>query len=355
MKKLKIAQLSPPWLEVPPKKYGGTELIISHLTEGLIKKGHEVTLFASGDSKTKAKLISIFPKALYWQGFSQEEPYWPLLHTLACFERAQDFDIIHNHFHFWGISLSALTKTKVITTYHGDFKTVVKEKTIKYQILKKFKEAPLVAISNSQRKIKGLKLNFVATIYNGINVQKFQFSEKRGNYLAWLGRITPKKGILEAIEIAKKARLPLRIAAKIDKNYLPDVEFYEKKVKPLIDGKKIVYIGEIGGYKEKSKFLGGALALLNPIKWEEPFGLVMSEAMASGTPVIVFDRGAAKEVVKHGKTGFVIKNIPQAIEAINKIDKIKRKDCRLWVEKKFSKERMIDEYEKLYYKILGEK
>jgi len=355
MLKLKIAQLAPPWLEVPPKKYGGTELIIHHLTEGLIKKGHEVTLFASGDSETKAKLVSVFPEALYWKGFSWDEPYGPLLHTLSCFEDSKKFDIIHNHFHFWGICLSALTKTKVITTYHGDFNEIIGKKTVKYQILKKFKHSPFIAISKSQRKIQDLKLNFVATIYNGIDIKKFQLSEKQGKYLAWLGRITSKKGILEAIKIAKKVKIPLKIAAKIDKNYPPDIEFYKKKVKPLIDGKKIIYVGEIGGYREKSNFLKDAIALLNPIKWEEPFGLVMPEAMACGTPVIVFDKGAAREVVKDGKTGFVVKNISQAIEALQKIEKIKRRDCRLWVEKKFSKERMIDEYEKLYYKILRKK
>lgn len=352
MRKLKIAQLVPPWLAVPPKKYGGTELIASYLTEGLVKRGHNVTLFASGDSKTKAKLVSIFPKALYWKGIPWQEPYAPLLHTFSCFEKAKSFDIIHNHSGYWGLCFSALTKTKIITTYHGDFNPVVKAKTAKYKILKKFKNSPFVSISNSQRKIKGLKLNFIATIYNGIDVKKFKFNDKPDNYLVWMGRITPKKGILESIKIAKKVGLPLKIAAKIDKNYPPDVEFYEKKVKPLIDGKKIIYVGEIGGHEAKSNFLKNAIALLNPIVWEEPFGLVMPEAMACGTPVIVFDIGSAREVVKDKKTGFIVRNIPQAINALKKIEEIKRKNCRLWVEKKFTKERMIDGYEKLYYKIL---
>ncbi len=351
MKKLKIAQLVPPWLAVPPKKYGGTELIASYLTEELVKRGHNVTLFASGDSKTKAKLVSVFPKALYWQETSWQEPYRPLLHAFSCFKKAKNFDIIHNHFHYWGLCFSGLTKTKVITTYHGDFNSIPKN-TAKYKLLEKFKNSLFVSISNSQRKIKNLKLNFIATVYNGIDVKKFQFNDKPDNYLAWMGRITPKKGILEAIKIAKKVGLPLKIAAKIDKNYPPDVEFYEKKIKPFIDGKKVIYIGEIGGCQAKSNFLKGAIALLNPITWKEPFGLVMPEAMACGTPVIVFDRGSAREVVKDKKTGFIVKNIPQAINALKKIGEIKRKDCRLWVEKKFTKERMVDKYEKLYYKIL---
>jgi len=353
MKKLKIAQLAPPWLRIPPKKYGGTELIIYHLTEGLLKRGHEVWLFASGDSKTNAKLVSVFPEALYWKGFSWSEPYGPLLHTLSCFEKAKDFDIIHNHFHYWGLCLSALAKTKIVTTYHGDFKSVVKEKTIKYKILKKFRNTPFIAISNSQKKIPSLKLNFIATVYNGIDVEKFRFSKTPGKYLAWMGRITPKKGLLEAIKIAKRVKIPLKIAAKIDKNYLPDIEFYKKKIKPLIDGKNIIYVGEIGGYKAKSNFLGSALCLLNPILWSEPFGLVMPEAMACGTPVIVYDRGSAREVVKDKKTGFIVKDIKEAIGAVKKIKEIKREDCRKWVKENFTKERMVKEYEKIYYKLLA--
>jgi len=351
MRKLKIAQLAPPWLSVPPKKYGGVELIIYHLTEGLIKKGHKVTLFASGDSKTKANLIPTFPKALYWKGINWEEPYFSLAHAAACFKRASDFDIIHNHFHYWGICFSSLAKN-TLTTYHGSFNSISKDSP-KYKILKEFKNHPLVAISNSQKKIKSLNLNFTATVYNGINVQKFDFSKKQGKYLAWIGRITPKKGVLEAIKIAKKVKIPLKIAAKIDKNYPSDVKFYKEKVKPLIDQKKVIYIGEIGGYKKKSEFLKNALALLNPIKWEEPFGLVMPEAMACGTPVIVFDRGSAKEIVKDGKTGFIVKDINQAVKATKKIDKIKREDCRKRVEEKFSKKRMVEEYEKVYYNFLS--
>ncbi len=354
MRKLKIAQLAPPWLAIPPKKYGGVELIIYHLVEGLIKKGHEVTLFACGNSKTSAKLESVFKEPLYWEGFPWQEPYGPLFHTVSCFEKAGDFDIIHNHFHFWGICLEHLTNTKVLTTYHSSFEKIIKEKTIKYNILKKYRNTPIVPISNSQKRIKGLKLNFTKTVYNGIDVDKFSFQEEPGRYLAWMGRITPKKGVLEAIKIAKKAKMPLKIAAKIDKNSERDIRFYKEEIEPLIDGKQIQYLGEIGGYEEKSGFLKNALALINPIKWKEPFGLVMAEAMACGTPVIAFDRGSVKEVVKDKKTGFVVKNVDQAAKAVKKIGSINRKDCRLRVKRKFNKEKMVDEHEKLYYKVLSE-
>jgi len=352
MRKLKIAQLVPPFVEVPPKKYGGTELIAHHLAEGLVKRGHQVTLFASGDSKTKAKLVSLFPEALYKKGLSWQDPFAPLLHSTSCFERAKEFDIIHNHSQYWGLCFSALTKTKVITTYHGDINTALQAKDTRTKILKKFNKAPIVSINNSQRRVKGLKLNFVATVYNGIDTAKFQFSAKPGSYLVWMGRITPKKGVVEAIEIAKKAGIPLKIAAKIDKNHQSDVDFYNKEVKPLIDGKKIQYIGEIGGYKQKSDFFKNAIALLNPIKWEEPFGLVMTEAMACGCPVVAFDRGSVKELIKDKKTGFVVKNIDQAIKALKNIEKIKRSDCWARTQKIFDKETMVDEYEKLYFKLL---
>ena len=352
-KKLKIAQLAPPWIEVPPKKYGGTELITSYLCEGLLKKGHDVTLFASGDSKTRAKLKSTFPEALYKVKNTWHDDFSSILHSLSCFEKSNKFDIIHNHFNYYGILFSSLIETPILTTYHGDFTKIVQEKDIKYKILKKFNRHPIVSISNSQRP-KGLKLNFVETIYNGIDVQKFKFNKSPNNYIAWIGRITPKKGIIEAIQIAKKSKINLKIAAKIDKNSPTDVDFYKKKVKPLIDGKKISYIGEIGGYKEKSIFLNNALALINPISWNEPFGLVMAEAMACGTPVIVYDYGSAKEVVKNNKTGFIVKNEKEAIGAIKKIKQIKREDCREWVEDNFTKEKMINEYERIYYKIISE-
>ena len=353
MSKLKIAQLAPPWIPVPPPKYGGTELIVSHLADGLVSRGHKVTLFASGDSKTKAKLIPVFPKSLYGKKVSWDDPFSPLLQVIACAEKLKDFDIIHNHFHYWGLSLCFFTKAKTITTYHGDFNSIPKN-TPKHKLLEKFKNLNFVSISNSQRRIQGLKINFLATIYNGIDISKFQFSKTPGKYLAWLGRITPKKGLLESIAISKKTKIPLKIAGRIDQLAPRDINFYNNKVKPLIDGKQINYLGEIGP-KKKSDFLKNALVLVNPITWEEPFGLVMAEAMACGTPVIVFDRGAAKEVVKDKKTGFVVKNISQAVKAVKEIENIKREECRLWVEKNFSKEKMVDEYEKLYYKILKKK
>ncbi len=353
-KKLKIAQLAPPWIEVPPKKYGGTELIVSYLSEELTKRGHDVTLFASGDSKTKSKLSYVFPKSLYEIKKSWDDDFSSILHSLNCFNKSEDFDIIHNHFNYYGIAFSEIIKTPTVTTYHGNFKEIIEKKEVKYDLLKFCKNHPFISISDSQRP-KNLKLNFIGTVYNGIDISKFKFNDQPKNYLAWLGRITPKKGILDAIKIAKKSKLNLKIAAKIDKNHLPDVEFYNKKVKPLINGKEISFIGEIGGYKEKSDFLSNALALLNPIEWDEPFGLNMTESMACGTPVIAYNRGSVKEIIENNKTGFIVKNIDEAITAIKKINEINRKDCRDSVQEKFTKEIMVNNYEKLYYELINTK
>jgi len=350
-KKLKIAQLAPPWIEVPPKKYGGTELIASYLTEDLAKKGHKVSLFASGDSKTKARLESVFPKALYYVKNTWQDDLSSMLHCFSCFEKSEQFDIIHNHFNYYGILFSSFVKTPTLTTYHGDFSEIIKEKEVKYRILQKLKKHPFISISKFQRP-RDLKLNFFKNIYNGIDVKKFEFNSNPENYIAWIGRITPKKGVLDAIKIAKKLKIKLKIAAKIDKNHLPDVEFYKNKVKPLIDGKRISYIGEIGGYKEKSDFLNKAVALVNPITWHEPFGLVMIEAMACGTPVIAYDYGSVREIIENRKTGFIVRNYDQAAEVFKKIERINRADCRALVEKKFTKEKMVNNYEKAYYQLI---
>ncbi len=350
-KKLKIAQLVPPFLPVPPKKYGGTELIAYYLCEGLTERGHRVTLFASGDSKTKARLVSVYDKSLYGQKVAWSDPYYPLLQITSCAEHLKEFDIIHNHFHYFGLALGFFTRARMLTTYHGDFNSLPPGSP-RHRLLKQFAGANFVSISHSQRKVKGLKLNFVATVYNGIDVSQFKFSEKPGNYLAWLGRITPKKGLSEAIAIAKKAGLPLKIAAKVDRNVRSDVEFFNNKIKPLIAKKQIDYLGEIGGHKAKSDFLTGALALLNPIKWQEPFGLNMAEAMACGTPVIAFDRGSVRELIEHKKTGYIVKDVAQAAKAVKNISQLDRSACRRRVEEKFNKDKMVAEYEKLYYQLL---
>lgn len=348
MKKLRIAQLSTPWECVPPAKYGGTELIASLLTEELIKRGHKVTLFATGDSRTKAKLRFVYPRALYRSGIPWTNSSWPLLHVQECMMRAKEFDIIHNHFHYFGLTMGASVTTPVITTYHGDYETAEKDAG-KKAILLKNRRMPFVSISNDQRTHTTVGLNFVRTVYNAIDITQFPFSPHVGNYLVWLGRITPKKGVIEAIQVAKKFGMKLLIAAKID---TIDETFYKQEVKPLLSKKHAEYIGEIGP-KEKAKLLKGAYALVNPIKWNEPFGLVMVESQACGTPVVAYPNGAAPELIKQGSTGYFAQTVNGLVLALKKIPELNRMDCRKNVEQKFTVQHMVDGYEAAYKKILG--
>lgn len=356
---MKIAQVAPLWLALPPKKYGGTERIAYYLTEGLVQRGHEVTLFASGDSKTKAKLIPGWPKCLikeklYGKPIPWGNAIFPLLNISQAFEMADKFDIIHVHENAVCLSnfFTRLTKTPVVITIHDDF-PAPKNKD-RWAAFKKYKNNNYIAISKSHRKWgEKVKLNFVATVYNGVDINLFNFKEERGEYLVWLGRSAPKKGAKEAIMIAKKAKEKLILAGRVDVNSPISKEYFQKEMKPYFN-KDIKFIGEVND-TQKNKLLRNAKALLYPISWEEPFGLVSVEAMACGTPAIIFDRGSTREVVKDRKTGFVVKNIKEAVRAVKKIDQIDRKECRKWVEEKFTIEKMVDNYEKAYLKILKKK
>lgn len=359
MKKLRIALLAPLFLSIPPKNYGGTESVIYNLTEELIKRGHKVTLFATGDSKTSAQLRFAFKKSLGLFGAKNLlsplaiKLHWagalPLLfHAVLPYEDASSFDIIHNHFHYYGLFFSDLIKTPVITTYHGDFSSAEKS-PIEKMILKKYAKKPWVAISKSQKNKVKTRLNFQAVIHHGIPVEKFPFGKISQDYFIWLGRITKKKGIIEAIKVAKAIRKKLIIAGTVN---LRDKDFFEKEVKPEVDNKLIFYVGPVG-FQKKMKLLKFAKGLFYPISWEEPFGLVMIEAQACGTPVIAFERGSVPEIVKNGKTGFICKNLKEMTDVTKKIDQISRKECRLHVEKNFRVEKMVDKYEKAYFKLLN--
>ena len=346
---MKIAQIAPFEESVPPKKYGGTERIIFHLAEELTKKGHNVTLFATGNSKTSAKLLPIFPKSLrltkVGQNFKAREAY-KLIGLAKVIEilLKENFDIIHNHIGWRFLPFIKILKTKVVTTLHGPL-------DIDYQrfIYQKFPNSHYISISKNQREPLP-KLNFTGNIYNGIDVKSFPLKEKTGNYLAFLGRMSPEKGPLEAIKIAKKAKLKLIMAAKID---IVDKEYFSKKIKPLIDNRMIKFIGEIE-HKKKVQLLQNAKALLAPINWREPFGLFLIESMACGTPVIAFNKGSIPEIISDGKTGFVVKNVDEAVKSLKEIDQIDRRDCRKWVEDNFSVGKMVNKYEALYNKVIKE-
>src|SRR3989338_819155 len=347
---MKIGILAPPSLSVPPKAYGGTEKIVSLLADGLVDRGHDVTLFASGDSQTRAKLVSVYPEGLGNSGFNKDLPYLPLIHYRECFRRADEFDIIHNHAQYLAMFQAEFSKTPVVHTIHGSYYPgeIPKEKR---RGLETFKHFNFISISENQR-LGMRELNFAATVYNGIDISQFEYVEKtKGEYLLWVGRIVEKKGPLPAIETARKLNLPLVIAAAIDP---ADRAYYENEIKPLIDGKQVSFIGEIN-HETSSGLYGNAICTLFPITWHEPFGLVMVESMACGTPVVAYNCGSFPEIVEDGKTGFTVdteSGVGGLVHAVREIDRIQRGDCRARVVENFSKEKMVADYESVYKKIL---
>ena len=311
---MKIAILSPPWIALPPIGYGGTERVVFELTEGLVKKGHQVTLFATGDTKTSARLKYYYKNALGNDWNKKQSQYLALyhIHNFISLVKKEKFDIIHNHFFYLTLFFLDFINTPFLTTLHGPLYSQVKDlgraddQNIeeKRNILLYFKNYPFVSISNHQR--KGLpQLNYIKTIYNGVKVDKIKFSQKKGKYLAWLGRITPKKGVDLAIKVALKLNLPLKISGYIDPL---DQQFFDEKIKPLIEknSSTITFLGEFKDEEKKNQFLGDALLTLFPLRWHEPFGIVMIESLATGTPVVAFTQGSAPEVIKDGETGFIV-------------------------------------------------
>ncbi len=356
---MRIAQVVPPWLPVPPKGYGGIEAVVSELTEGLVARGHEVTLFATGDSTTKAKLSFVFAKALGNDGSLKNNPYTQLFQIYPAFVRAGEFDIIHIHGAGQAMFLADLIKTPVVHTIHGTL-TTGEQNPDKRKVYQMFAKQNFVSISNNQR--EGLpQLNYVATVYNGIDLSQFPAGDLTagepsggGGYVAWLGRITPKKGVVEAIQSAKAVGIPLRLAAFVDP---VDQPFFDSDIKPLIDGSSVQFVGQLN-YQDRSLFLQKAKAFLFPIKWQEPFGLVMVEAMAAGTPVVAFNRGSVPEIVIDGAVGFTVppeggvEALTAALKKLVSLDpasyQAMRHACRKHVEDHFTVDKMVDGYEAVY-------
>lgn len=343
---MKIAQVSPQWERVPPPAYGGIELVVGLLTDELVRRGHEVTLFASGDSISLAKLVSVHPHALRLDPTIKEPAIYEMLLLASVYEQAENFDIIHSHVGLGALVYANLVKTPTVHTLHGIF-TPDNEKIFKYG-----KKQPYISISNSQKEPR-LGLNYVDTVYNGIDVSSYEFypQPNEPSYLAFLGRMSPEKGPHLAIEIAKKTGRKLKIAGKVD---LIDLEYFDQKIKPHIDGNQIEYLGE-ANHLQKNALMGGAYATLFPITWREPFGLVMVESMASGTPVIAMRMGSAEEVIVDGETGFLCNNVAECINSLDKIGNLNRYACRQYVDKNFSVQHMTDGYEAVYRQLIAEK
>lgn len=343
---MRIAQIAPLWERVPPPAYGGTELVVGLLTDELVRRGHDVTLFASGDSLSLAKLESVHPRALRLDSSVKEYGIYEMLQLSQVYQRAGEFDVIHSHMGCSALPYAGLVRTPTVHTLHGIF-TPDNEKMFTHA-----RQQPFVSISNAQREAR-LGLNCVATVYNGIDTSSYTFYEKPSDppYLVFLGRLSPEKGTHLAIEIAKRSGWHLKIAGKVD---VVDVEYYETEIKPHIDGEQIEYLGE-ANHAQKNVLMGNAVATLFPITWREPFGLVMAESMASGTPVIAMELGSTSEVIDHGKTGFLCRTVDECVAAIDQVAALDRRACRNHVIEKFSVERMAAGYEAVYQKVLEER
>lgn len=343
---MRIAQVSPLWERVPPPAYGGIELIVGLLSDELVRRGHEVTLFASGDSVSLARLESVHPRALRLDPGVKECGIYEMLQLSQVYDRASEFDVIHSHMGCAALPYSRLVKTPTIHTLHGVF-TPDNRKLYSYA-----KEQSYVSISNTQRD-PNLGLNCVATVYNGIDVASHKFFPQPDEpaYLAFLGRMSPEKGPHHAIAVAKAVGLPLKMAGKVD---VVDVEYFENEIKPHIDGKQIQFLGE-ANHEQKNDLMGRALATLFTITWREPFGLVMAESMAAGTPVVAMRLGAANEVIRDGETGFLCDDVEDCIEAVRRIETIDRQACRDHVQRNFSVQRMVDGYEAVYRQAIAQR
>ncbi|PYK52986.1 MAG: glycosyl transferase [Verrucomicrobia bacterium] len=342
---MRIAQVAPLYESVPPKYYGGTERVVSYLTEELIRQGHEVTLFASGDSETKARLVAACRRSLRLDEECIDQMAHQILMLERVFQRAAEFDIIHFHVDYLHFPLSRRQPITHVTTLHGrlDIPDLI-------SLYQEFQDMPVISISNEQRKPLPWA-NWQATVYHGLPADLYRFRPEPGNYLAFMGRISPEKRVDRAIEIAKRIQIPLKIAAKVDP---VDKDYFESVIAPLLGDPLVEFVGEIGD-AQKNEFLGNAYALLLPIDWPEPFGLVMIEAMACGTPVIAYRGGAVPEIMEEGHTGFIVEELEDAVEAVQRVPELSRKRCREVFEQRFTVTRMARDYLQAYKRLIGGK
>jgi glycosyltransferase involved in cell wall biosynthesis len=349
---MRIAQVAPPFETVPPAAYGGTERVVATLTDELLRGGHDVTLFASGDSRTAARLVPIVDRALWHRepAYQDLAPFWAM--ALGCLaEHLTEFDVIHNHLDFWAFPLARVAPCPVVTTLHG--RLDLPEQQPLYRV---FSEVPLVSISDAQRAPVPFA-TWVATVYHGIELDQFTFNPQPDGYLAFLGRIAPEKGLDTAIRVAQRTDWPLKIGARKplqfarDPNVRRDWRYFHEVIQPLLGEDGVEFVGEVGG-REKDAFLRGAAALLFPITWPEPFGLVMAEALACGTPVLALRHGSVPEVIQHGVTGFIGDREEELVAAVDRIGDIDRAACRAEAERRFSPGAMAAQYERVYHRLL---
>ena len=352
MKKLRIAQVAPLWFTTPPKKYGGIERVAAFMADGLAKKGHQVTLFAAAGSKTTGKLVSVYPKPLIEAGIGWTNPFWNLENLSAAYRTAKkgEFDIMHSHLDIWTLYFQDLIKVPTVITLHNALYKADQDPNENSRIdlfQKKRKVTNVVFVSKAMKKTAEVKFPKSSVIYNGIDVNNFKFNPRGGDHFVWAARIDKYKGIENAISAAEKLGVKLLLAGRLDPIQR---DYFKFKIKPRLN-RKIQYVGELAD-RELSDFFGSAKAFLYPIEWEEPFGLVVTEAMACGTPVIAYRRGSMEELIKDGQTGFLVDNFSELLQAMKKIHLIDRNLVRRHIENNFRKELMVERYEQLYYQLL---
>lgn len=359
---MKIAHIAPPWIAIPPKNYGGTENVIYNIVEEQVAQGHDVTLFAPGDAKTSAHLVSFFPRSLIDAGVPWQAHLKSYYHTYKSIEYIKEhhFDIVHSHLSssadMYTFPLSLQLGTPQVATLHSRFPfDRVQEWAGDADefFLEWIKQIPLIAISENARAEVKLPVNIIGVVPHGLPMQQFKPTVNQAeDFLVWLGRFVPEKGAHHAISIAKATGMRLVLAGTIDRHIAASVDYFERAIKPHLDDRQIKYIGPVST-REKIDLLSRARVFLNPIEWEEPFGMVMIEAMSVGCPVISFARGAAPEVVAHGKSGYLVKDIKEMKWAMSQLDKLDRKQVRAHVEENFSARVMVEKYVHLYQQVRG--
>ena len=343
--RLRIAQIAPLYERIPPKLYGGTERVVSYVTEELVRRGHDVTLFAAGDAQTTARLHAACPQALRLAGKQELGGFLQLPMLSDVYENAEDFDVIHSHIDYWSFPFARLSKTPSVSTMHGrldleDLKP----------IYARYRTVPLVSISDGQRTPVPF-MNWVSTIHHGLPRDLLTYSKGPGKYLAFLGRISPEKRPDLAIDIARKAGIPIKLAAKVD---VVDRAYFDQVIKPRLSPPDVEYIGEINE-SQKNEFLGNALALMFTIDWPEPFGLAMIEALACGTPVIARPCGSVPEILRNGVSGIIAADFDTLVQAVRNIDRVSRADCRREFEMRFTADVMAEQYEHVFHNLIHER
>ncbi len=358
---MKIAQIAPPWFSIPPKNYGGTELLIHNLVEAQVAQGHDVTLFAPQDAKTSAKLVSFFTTSLVEEGMPWNVHFKAYYHLYKSLERARDFDIVHTHLSsasdLYIFPLTATLATPHITTLESSFpfdRVSNQVGEADRLFMEWASTVPMVTLSQAAQASVPYDLNFCGYVHPGLSLRDYPFENReREEFFIWMGRFVPEKGAHLAIEAAKRAKVPLILSGPVDQHVPEALTYFKQGIEPQIDNKEVMYVGP-SDMQQKVYLFSRARGLLNPIQWEEPFGMVMIEAMALGCPVIAFARGAAPEIVFHNKTGFLVHTLEEIIHYIAKIDQINPPATREYVEEHFSARRMAEKYVRIYENIIAE-